>query len=183
MPRGEYILNKGFLSIEDIPEKPTWLRKAVLRTPRKPKRVWRRKIFVMGTYDPKKRNLEVQFYAPVSIEWDIDEVEERVKDIMFFFLKKADYDIPVWDEDRFGVSEDRQHIEDYSESDCPNFYKILIIDYDYNTTRAEANFEWDINWLEDIEGLKEEIEKNLIINRGTRTGRPKIREGQTRLIT
>jgi len=183
-PYGESILAKGSLEVGDIPETPRWLREAVLRPPAPPPfRFWRRKLFVMGTYDPNKRNLEIHFYAPVFEGWDDVEVDEGAKDVMWFFLEKAEYKIPVWDEDNFGVSIDRNYPDRYSEARCPRHYKLVIIDYDYNTTRAEAEFMWDLRWLENIEEFKAEVERHIILHRGRRTGRPpRIRGGQTRLV-
>ena len=137
-------------------------------------RVWFRRIFVMGTYDPAKRNLEIHFYAPVFEGWEREDVDEGAKEIMKYFLKITDYEIPVWDEDTFGVSPERGREKPYSENECPRDYKILIYDYDYVTTRAISEFEWDLNWLDRIDELKAEIKANLRIYRGKKGRRKKL---------
>ena len=134
---------------------------------------WVRKIFVMGTYDPNKRNLEVHFYAPVNTDWDVDEVDDSAKDVMKYFLRISDYDIKVWDERTFGSEIEKKRAKRYKRSECPRDYKLVIHDYDYNVVRAISEFEWDLDWIEDLDGLKAMIKDNLRVFRGRR--RRKVR--------
>ena len=135
---------------------------------------WVRKIFVMGTYDPNKRNLEVHFYAPVNTDWDVEEVDESAKEVMKYFLEISDYDIPVWDEDTFGSEIEKRRPKRYKRKECPRDYRLVIHDFDYNTIRAVSEFEWDLDWIENLDELKEMVRENLRLYRGRKGRRRKI---------
>jgi hypothetical protein len=136
------------------------------------KRLWTRLVWVLGTYDPSIRNIELHFHAPYYKKWAFRIVEDRVKEVMRYFLRLVEYDIPVWDFRNFGWDYEEGE-KWYFESEVSNRFSLILHDYDYGAIRARADFNFDIHWIDKIEELKETIRRNIVITRGKRTGRPR----------
>ncbi|MBO3801778.1 MAG: PEGA domain-containing protein [Candidatus Brockarchaeota archaeon] len=126
------------------------------------KEVWKRKLFVLASYDPRKRNIEAHFRATFLSSWDEEETEDDAEILIKEFLDASDYNIPVFSGQPVGMSNDKEFGEqEFSEEEVPKFYEFLIMDYDYNDTiRTRCKFETEYaDWRENMDDMRENIRR------------------------
>ena len=192
-PAGERILRKGYLELKDIPEFPDWLRRLIIRKPRKVK--WYKiRAVVSSKYKEtpspitgKTRNIEAH------LELEVDSIflerkniryrgrvykdgKELLADILgrviIDILTREGYSEPMWEVK--GV----QVVEEIEEPTGRGYFEVVDQDLDYMPLRAE--FTTLKYWFTPIGKIHRRIYLDIYSNleryfvgKGGRSGRPK----------
>jgi len=190
---GERILRKGYLELEDIPEFPDWLRRSILRKPRKVK--WHKIVVVVSskykeTPSPitgKTRSIEAH------LELEVDDVFLRRKniryrkkeyanakellkdvlgDVIIDILRDEGYSEGLW------IIKGLEIKEEIEEPTGTGYFEVVDQDLDYIPLRAE--FTTLKYWFTPVSKIYERIyldiynnlERHFVGKKG-RSGRPK----------
>jgi len=192
-PEGERILRKGYLELEDIPEFPDWLRRSILRKPRKVK--WHKIVVVVSskykeTPSPitgKTRSIEAH------LELEVDDVFLRRKniryrkkeyadakellkdvlgDVIIDILRDEGYSEGLW------IIKGLEIKEEIEEPTGRGYFEVVDQDLDYMPLRAE--FTTMKYWFTPIGKIHRRIYLDIYSNleryfvgKGGRSGRPK----------
>lgn len=108
--------------------------------------------FVLGTYNRRKRNLEVQLDTTYHYK-EHEKVVYAVKKVIEEFLRKNNYLIPAFDGGGFGMQ--RLSCDFFPEP--VSRHKAELMDYDANKRKAVSEWKYDFVWWKPKKKLAEYI--------------------------